>query len=71
MLHLITCHGRIMPRLAELLFYKGYGKFPKISNTLFSTFLAQILRFMQLFLKILSGMADSVDLDETAPSGAI
>ena len=26
---------------------------------------------MQLFLKILSGKADSIDLDQTAPSGAI
>ena len=26
---------------------------------------------MQLFLKILSGMANSVDPDQTAPSGAV
>ena len=28
-----------------------YGKFPKISNTLFHTILAKIVLFMQLFLK--------------------
>ena len=33
--------------------------------------MAQILIFMQLFLKILSGMANSVDPDQTAPSGAV
>ena len=47
-----------------------YGKCPKISNTLFHTFLVYILLFLQLFLKILSGisgMANSVDLDQTAP----
>ena len=27
--------------------------------------------FVQLFLKILSGMANSVDPDQTAPSGAV
>ena len=42
-----------------------YGKCPKTSNTLFHTFLAQILLFMQLFLKILSGMANCVDPDQT------
>ena len=29
------------------------------------------LAFMQLFLKILSGMANSVDPDQTASSGAV
>ena len=48
-----------------------YGKCPKISNTLFHTFLAKILLFMQLFHKILSGMANSVDPDQTAPSGVV
>ena len=46
-------------------------KCPKISNTLFHTILAQILLFMQQFLNILSGMASSVDPDQTAPSGAV
>ena len=42
---------------------KGYVKCPKISNTLFHTFLfAYFLLFMQLILKILSGIANSVDL---------
>ena len=33
--------------------------------------LVYILIFMQLFLKIFSGMANSVDPDQTAPSGAV
>ena len=45
-----------------------YGKCPKISNTLFQTSLAESLLFMQLSLKILSGMANSVDPEQTAPS---
>ena len=48
-----------------------YSKCPKISNTLFHIFSAKILLFMQLFLKILSGMANSVDPDQTAPEGAV
>ena len=48
-----------------------YRKCPKISNTLFHTILAAILLFMQLLLKMLSGMANSVDPDQTAPSGAV
>ena len=47
------------------------GKCPKISNTLFHTFFAQISLFIQLFLKILSRKANSVDPDLTAPSGAV
>ena len=43
----------------------------KILNTLFHIILALILLFMQLFLKMLSGMANSVDPDQTAPSGAV
>ena len=42
-----------------------YGKCPKISNTLFHTVLALILLFMHLLLKILSGIANNVDLDQT------
>ena len=42
-----------------------------ILNTLFHTFLAEILLFMQLFLKILGGMANNADPDQTAPSGAV
>ena len=34
----------------------GYGKYPKISNTLFHTILAQILLYMQLFPKIPGGV---------------
>ena len=34
-------------------------------------FLAKILLFMQLVLKILSEMANSSDSDQTAPSGAV
>ena len=40
-------------------------------QTLFHTFLAYFLLFMQLFLKILRGMASSVDPGQTAPSGAV
>ena len=48
-----------------------YGKCSKIWNTLFHTFLAKILPFMLLFLKILTGMTNSVDPDQTAHSGAV
>ena len=48
----------------------NYGKCPKISNTLFQSILGKILLFMHLFFKIPSGMAKSVDPDQTAPSGA-
>ena len=48
-----------------------YGKCPKISNTLFHTILAYILLFMQLSIKIICGMANSVDPDQTAPLGAV
>ena len=41
-----------------------FGKCPKISNTLFHTYFASILLFMQLFLKILSGIANSVDRNQ-------
>ena len=37
----------------------------------FFVFGLKILFCMQLFLKILSGMANSVDPDQTAPSGAV
>ena len=45
-------------------------KRPKILNTIFHTVLAFLL-FMQLFLKILSRMVNSVDPDQTAPSGPV
>ena len=48
-----------------------YGKCPKILNTLFRTSSVYILLFIQLFLEILSGMANSVGPDQTAPSGAV
>ena len=48
-----------------------YGKGPKILNISFHASLAQILLVMQLFLRILSGMANSVDPDHIAPSGAV
>ena len=51
--------------------YRSYDKCPKISDTLFYTILALASLFMQLFLKILSGMANSVDPNQTAPSGAV
>ena len=47
-----------------------YSKCPKILNTLFRTFFTIILLFM-LFLKILSGMANSFDSDQTASKGAV
>ena len=50
---------------------KNYRKCPKISNTLFCTILAKILLFMHPLLKILSGMANSVDPDQTAPEGGL
>ena len=42
-----------------------YGKYPKISNTLFHTFWAKIFLFMQMFLKIFNGMANSVDQEQS------
>ena len=47
------------------------GPESKNLNTLFHTYMAESLLFMQLFLKILSGMANSVDPDQTAPKGAV
>ena len=47
------------------------SKCPKISNTLFQFFFAQILLFMQLFPKIPNEKANSLDPDQTAPSGAV
>ena len=49
----------------------NYGLYPKISNSLLQTLFAQILLFIQLFLKILSGMTNIVDADQTAPLGAV
>ena len=46
-----------------------YSKCPKILNTLFHAILAKLLLFMQLFLEILSGMANIIDPDQTAPKG--
>ena len=43
----------------------------QISNTSFHTFLAYILLFMHLSLKMLSRMANSYDPDQTDPSGAV
>ena len=40
-----------------------YLKCPKLSNTLFHTFLVYSLLFMQLFFKTLSRMANSIDPD--------
>ena len=48
-----------------------YSKCPKILNILVHTFLAKILLFMQLFLKMLRGMANSEDPDQTASSGTV
>ena len=44
-----------------------YGKCPKISNTLFHTFIGLNFAFYTGFRKILSGMANNVDPDWTAP----
>ena len=54
----------------KILIHKShlYDKCPKILKTLFHTILSL---FMQLFLEILSGMANSVDPDQTAPSVAV
>ena len=40
---------------------------PEILDTLFPTVLAKILLSIQLFLKILSQIANSVDPDQAAP----
>ena len=58
--------------LSEYLGY-WYGKCPKIFNTLFHTFFCLNFAFYAFFffLKFLSGMANSVDTDQTAPSGAV
>ena len=50
---------------------KVSSKCPKILNTLFHIILAWILLFMQLFLKLLNGMANGVDPDQMSPSGAV
>ena len=47
-----------------------YGKCSKILNFILY-FFTQILLFMQLFLKILRGMAKSADPDQTSPSDQI
>ena len=43
-----------------------YSKYPKIWNSLIHTFLVCFFLFVQLFLKIVSGMANSAEPDETA-----
>ena len=48
-----------------------YGKCPKISNIYSVQFWLKFCFLMHLLLKILSGMANSVDPDQTAPSGAV
>ena len=50
--------------------YCLYGKCPKISKTLLNTFLLSLL-FVQLFLKNVSEMSNSVQPDQTAPSGTV
>ena len=40
-------------------------------QTLYSIHFLLNFAFMQLFLKTLSGMVNSVDPDQTAPSGAV
>ena len=63
---------------------KSYSKWPKISNTSFRfNFVLFFMKlflymssgilffFMKLFLYMSSGMANSVDPDQTAPSGAV
>ena len=42
-----------------------YGMCPKISKTLFPTFWVKFLFSMHLILKIIIGMANSVDPDQT------
>ena len=48
-----------------------YGMCLKILNTLFYTILAKFCFFEHLLLKILSGITNSVDPDQTALSGAV
>ena len=44
---------------------REYGKCPKISNTLFRTFLPKFC-FKQLFLIVLCGLANTVDSNQPA-----
>ena len=49
-----------------------YSKCLKISNNLFQKFYGlNFAFFMLLFHKMLGGMANNVDPDQTAPSGAV
>ena len=48
MLHLFTCHGGIMPRLAELLLSTGINLLKKIYHN-FSSILHVITGFLQHF----------------------
>ena len=48
-----------------------YGKYQKILEHIIPYLLAQILPFMQMCPKIPSGMANSLDPDQTAPEGAV
>ena len=69
---LCNCGNRVLVNMwiggmSTLMFCSlRYCKFPKISNTLLHTFLPKFCFFTQLFLKILSGMVNSVDPDQTA-----
>ena len=46
-----------------------YCKCPRVSNRLFNPFWPNVFLFMLLLLKILSRMTNTVELDQTAPSG--
>ena len=65
MINFLSHTQKILKAMSHLYLF-DYRKCPKISNTLFYTFFALILLFMHLLLKILSGMTNSVDPDQTA-----
>ena len=58
---------KIVSQLTKVIALVTNYQCPKILNI----FLAYILLFIQLCLKIFSGMANSADTDQTAPSGAV
>ena len=65
---IVYCHACNLINLSKANIQKlqtnlGYNTCPKISNTLFIIHLAFIFLFMQLFLNLLTGMANCVDPD--------
>ena len=63
----VSLSGTILFALTCLI---DYGKCPSFKHFILYFFCVNLL-FMQLFLKILSGMSNSVDPNHTAPEGAV